>query len=66
LQVAGGGLDVGVPDPSLDLDERGLVDGHGAEEVAQRVKRQGAKAGAADGLDDTAAQRAWVEVAVQG
>ncbi len=54
VQVSGRGLDMGMAHSRLDLDERGLVDRHRAEEVPQRVEREGAQAGALGGVDEAA------------
>ena len=48
--------------PRLDLDQRCAVDGHRAEVVAQRMKRQRPQFGALDGGHVASAQRARVEV----
>jgi len=66
VQIAGGRLDVGVAHPGLDLDERGAVDGHRAEVVAQGVEGQCAQAGALDCGGVAAAEGAGVEVTTEG
>ncbi|MDP9345196.1 MAG: transposase [Actinomycetota bacterium] len=55
----------GVSHPRLDLHERCAVDGHRAEEMPQRVKRQGAEFGASRGVCVAAAHGAGVEVTAE-
>ncbi len=65
VQVPRGGLDVGVAHPRLDLHEGCLVDGHGSEEVAQRMERQAPQSTACCGCGVATAKRVCVEVAAE-
>jgi hypothetical protein len=62
VQVAHRGLDVGVPHPCLDLDDRGTVDRQRAEGVAQVVEPQRPDAGLVACRDVATAKRGGVDV----
>jgi hypothetical protein len=50
VEVAHGGLDVGVAHPLLDAADIGLGDDAGAEGVAEVVEAESAEAGAIEGV----------------
>jgi hypothetical protein len=65
VEVAPGGLDVGVAHPFHDAQDVGLGDHGSAKGVAQVVEAQSAQPGALERLEVAAAQRGAVEVAAE-